>query len=105
MAFPKKFKHLLELELEDAAQPDQAWLTYAVCACTKDACTWQGWIIESVSREGKQLWADTYQKCPECGRDLFRTGATVKFRPSEDQTPKLRPGIDYETVPIEYDDD
>ena len=42
VAFPRKFKHLLEIECEDRRAPPQAWLTYAVCGVTQDACGWQG---------------------------------------------------------------
>ena len=38
MAFPRKFKHLLEIELKDVETPDYVWITYAVCAVEKDAC-------------------------------------------------------------------
>lgn len=103
MSFPKKFKNLIELKREDVELPDEAWLTYAVCACEDDACGWQGWIIESLARGGKQLSADTGQKCPACGRMLFRTEASVRCVPSRDQSKTLVPGRDYDVSPIEYD--
>ena len=34
MAFPAKFRHLLELTADDLDMPDYLWLTYAVCAVT-----------------------------------------------------------------------
>lgn len=109
MAFPKKFKHLLELKKEGVELPDYAWLTYSVCACEKDSCGWGGWTIEAVfkknSTDDQKLSADDDQKCPECGKDLFRTNVSIKFEPSKDQAPKLVSGVDYESVPIEYEED
>ena len=112
MAFPKKFKELIEIDVGDVPTPDYAWLTYAVCACSADACGWGGWMIESVMTETPQgmphdkgsLSAVDKQKCPECGRETFRTGATVRLEPSADQNPRLKAGVDYEVAPIEYED-
>jgi hypothetical protein len=103
MPFPRKFKHLIELERENVELPDEAWLTYAVCVSDEDACGWQGWIIESLARGGNQLNADTGQKCPACDRILFRTEVSVRCIPSSDQSKKLVPERDYEVSPIEYE--
>ncbi len=114
MPFPRKFKPLLDLELPDVDRPDYAWLVYAVCACSKDACGWGGWMIDTVrqiSREhgktrDKPLPAVTLQTCPNCGRDLFRTGAELRFEPSIDQTPLDRiPGVDYQVAPMKFEDE
>ncbi|MFA7062030.1 MAG: hypothetical protein WC156_14580 [Pedobacter sp.] len=107
MAFPKKYQKLLETKLSDIVVPDFAWLTYAVCACEVDSCGWGGWIIETVVNEatGRHLNIDDRQICPQCGKELFRTEASLKFVVSEDQTPSLTPGVDYETIPMEFDDE
>jgi hypothetical protein len=114
MAFPKKFKNLIELEFKDIEKPDFAWLTYSVCACEKDSCGWGGWMIEWVGKKtkvryptstgDKTLSAKTEQICPICGKNLFRTEVSIKFVPANDQELPLKKGIDYDTVPIEYDE-
>jgi hypothetical protein len=115
MAFPRRFKHLIELELDDIESPDYAWLTYAVCACYKDSCGWGGWMIGAVfhkteeehpsSTGDKVLPAMMDQVCPSCGKALFRTGASIRLERSTDQTPPLIEGIDYvASDPIEYED-
>ncbi|MEM0967246.1 MAG: hypothetical protein AAGJ81_13960 [Verrucomicrobiota bacterium] len=107
MGFPKKFKEKLEKEISDVECFEGAWITWAVCGCSEDACGWEGWILEDVfsgvkgNREHHS--ASTNQICPVCGQDLFRTGASVKVKPDSDQTPDLIEGVDYETSPIEYD--
>ncbi len=112
MGFPRKFKELLEIELADVDTPEVAWLTYAVCATEKDSCGWGGWMLEAAlkgrSKNGEfdALSACDEQICPSCGRETFRTGATLKFIPSADQTSHIGiPGVDYEVIPIEYDED
>ena len=110
MGFPIKFKKLLEIELSDVDHPDEAWLTYAVCATEKDSCGWGGWMLENICKNTDEnaasinLPAFCEQVCPCCGRETFRTGATLKFIPSSDQTGQLVPGVDYEELPIEYDE-
>jgi hypothetical protein len=111
MGFPRKFKDLLEIELQDVDRPDEAWLTYAVCAVEKDSCGWGGWMLEAALKDtGKDgafnaLSASDEQVCPRCGRQTFRTGATIKFVQSADQShPSGVPGVDYEVTPIEYKD-
>ena len=111
MGFPRKFKELLEIEPCDVDRPDEAWLTYAVCATEKDSCGWGGWMLEDIRKnaDGKDsslvLPAFCEQVCPRCGKETFRTGATLKFVPSSDQTGRLVAGVDYEELPIEYDED
>jgi hypothetical protein len=51
MPLPRKFKHLIELELKDVETPDYVWLAYAVCAVEKDACGWGGWMIEAAFKK------------------------------------------------------
>jgi hypothetical protein len=48
MGFPRKFKELLEIDLSDVDRPDEAWLTYAVCATEKNSCGWGGWMLEDI---------------------------------------------------------
>ena len=108
MSFPRKFKSLLEVTHEQVEKPSYVWLNYAVCGCGSDSCGWQGWIVESafVSREGDDdllLPSDRHLNCPECRKPLFRTEVTCRFEPSEDQTPSLIPGVDYEEPPMEYE--
>lgn len=114
MAFPRKFKELLESGLSDVEKPDYAWLTYAVCGCSADACGWAGWVIEAAFRRtekhfptgtgDKALQAIGSSACPRCGKELFRTAASIRFEPSEDQTPVHGvPGVDYDVEPMEYE--
>lgn len=117
MGFPAKFRDLLELTLQDVEVPDYAWLTYAVCGMTKDACGWGGWIIEGVFKTTAEHHAtgtgdkalpsgEELQRCPRCGGELFRTSASVRMTPSEDQTPVHgTPGIDYEIADMHYEED
>jgi hypothetical protein len=44
------------------------------------------------------------QICPQCGRETFITAATLRVEPSIDQSTQLREAIDYELVPIEYEE-
>ncbi|OPZ74851.1 MAG: hypothetical protein BWY82_00520 [Verrucomicrobia bacterium ADurb.Bin474] len=107
MSYPLKFKGLLEKEINDVELFEGAWITWAVCACSENACGWEGWILESVYKieenERVQLPAVTNQICPICGKNLFRTGAQVKVIPDENQGSSLKPGIDYEVSPIDYE--
>ena len=101
MAFPRKFKNLLELTYEQVEQPSYVWLTYAVCGCGADSCGWQGWVVESafVRREEDDdllLPSDDHLDCPECRKPLFRTEVSYRFEPSRDQAHPLVPGVDYE---------
>jgi len=112
--FPRKFQHLLEIERGDVPAPDYVWLVYAVCAVTAEGCGWGGWTIEAAFRRSdadhptatgdELLPALDTQICPRCGRETFRTGASLKLVPAEDQRPSLVPGVDYEVAPIEYAD-
>ena len=111
MGFPRKFKNFLEIELKDVERPEEAWLTYAVCALENDSCGWGGWMLEAAlkkpSKDGSfsALSEADEQVCPRCGRQTFRTGATLKFVQSSDQShPSGVPGVDYEVAPIQYDD-
>jgi len=88
MTDSEKFEHLKELTLDDVVMPSEGWVAYAVCAGDEKSCGWQGWILEAISRDGKQLPADTRQICPVCDEATFRTWAKLQFRPSPDQ-PKI----------------
>jgi hypothetical protein len=112
MALPRTFKHLLEIELKDVGVPDYMWITYAVCATERDSCGWTGWMIEAAFKKtgtkhptgtgDKVLPAVMDQVCPRCGRTTFRTAASIRMAPSEDQTAAH---ADAECLPIEYDDE
>ena len=116
MGYPKKFKQLLESTLNDVERPDYVWLTYAVCAMTADACGWDGWTIEGAFKQTDKLYPtatgdkaltsdNENQRCPRCGRQLFRTQATIRLTPSGNQISTTGvPVIDYEVVPMRYDD-
>jgi hypothetical protein len=114
MPFPRKFKHLLELELSGVEIPDYVWLTYAVCACEKNSCGWGGWMIEAAFKEAEEQYPNSTgdkvvpamvdQVCPQCGKTTFRTAASIRMIPSTDQTPTLVEGVDFESDPIEYED-
>ena len=114
MAFPKRFKDVLEPDPHSAPKPDYVWLVWAACGCEETACGWSGWVIEgaftrssirlSTSTGDALVPADDRLACPNCGTALFRTDISLRLEPSTDQ-PRLhgRPGIDYEVSPIEYE--
>jgi hypothetical protein len=52
----------------------------------------------------KALSAMDEKVCPRCGRQTFRTGASLRVVPSEDQRRPLEEGIDYESSPLNYED-
>jgi len=114
MGLPAKFRHLIERTSAEVESPDYVWLAYAVCALTKEACGWEGWMIEAAFRRDGQkhptgtgdrlLSAADEQVCPRCGRGTFITEVTLRVEPSVDQSTRLRAGIDYEVVPIEYEE-
>jgi hypothetical protein len=114
MPFPRKFASLPEIERGDVEAPDYVWLVYAVCAVSPEGCGWGGWMIEvafkitgerhATGTGDKALSAMDEQVCPRCGRQTFRTGASLRVVPSEDQRLPREPGVDYEISPIEYED-
>lgn len=113
MPYPKKFKHLLEPDPASVPRPDYLWLAYAVCATEASACGWDGWIMDGLFRRtserfrtvtGDQLLNSPDQnKCPQCGRPLFRTDISMRFEPSVDQSQPMRAGVDYEIGEMEYE--
>lgn len=107
MAFPEKFRSRLELTKAQLPLPTGSWLSYAVCGCAHDSCGWEGWILESVyqidGKEKLELSIDDRQICPECGKALFRTEASLRFIPSADQKPDLVPGVDYTCSEMQYE--
>ncbi len=113
MGFPRKWKHLIETSLEDLETPDRLFVVYGVCVAEKDSCGWKGWILESVYKKSNSkhsitdydllLESDSEYKCPNCGRDLFRTDTRMIFEKSTDQGPAAMP-VEFECLPIEWDD-
>ena len=103
MAFPLKFKSILETTAKDIELPKTAWVTYSVCAVEQDSCAWAGWILESIKGVNGELIVDTDHTCPNCGKSMFRTAVSIKMEPSSDQTPDLVPGQDYKVTPMEYE--
>lgn len=93
MAFPKKFRSLLESTSENVTVPTYVFLTYAVCGMTPDACGWSGWVLDGVfevdgirhntATGDKLLSSISSQICPNCGRETFRTAATFELDQSE----------------------
>ncbi len=114
MAFPRKFQRLLEIKRHDVSALDYVWLVYAVCAVSENACGWGGWMIEAAFHVGDGTYptstgdalvpAQDQQICPRCGQETFRTGASIRMVPSEDQKSLWEPGVDYEVSPLEYTD-
>jgi hypothetical protein len=105
---PARFRDAIENEPAD--QPDYVWLEHAVCALGETPC---GWIIGAVFKKTVErhatatgdlsLPADDSQRCPRCGSVMFRSGHARRLDLAADQTPPLRPGIDYEVADdIEY---
>ena len=113
MAFPRKFKEILEPDAASVPRPDYLWLTYAACGCDAAACGWTGWITEAVFRRtssrhptstGDELLDSQDDKCPRCGRELFRTEFSIRFEPSADQwSPVGEPRVDSDVGPMEYE--
>ena len=106
MSFPEKFRGLIELSEDRVAVPDLLWLAYAVCAVEEKSCGWQGWILESVEQgnggaHGKQINADTEQRCPVCNRQLYRTGVEKQFVLNPNAGPKL--AYSYDVVPPQFE--
>lgn len=106
MPFPEKFRKLIELREEEIVVPDYVWLSYAVCVVEEESCGWRGWIIESAwklvgeSLKEVDVEADTEQRCPICGRQVYRTGIEKQFRLNPDAGPKI--GYAYDTVPLTF---
>jgi len=104
MAFPERFRALVELRENQVTVPDYIWLSYAVCAVDEDSCGWGGWIIESAWKnvEGKAhaVDADADQRCPCCGKLLFRTEVEKQFRLNPEAGPKI--DYPYETASMKF---
>ncbi len=105
MCFPRKFKKRLELKSTDVVLPNEVWVTYSVCGCDPDACGWEGWILESAAKKSGKKKQQLYvlgDNCPQCGKNLFRTAATLRFTVSKNQVPDLVPGVDYRVARAKY---
>jgi hypothetical protein len=103
MPFPEKFRALIELTEGQVTVPDFVYLSYGVCAAEEDSCGWGGWIIEGATNllRDKEVTveADTEQRCPVCGKQVFRTEVLKRFRVEPEWS---RGEIDYEVVPITF---
>lgn len=108
MAFPRKFKHLLEIDKGEITTPSHVYATYCVCAINDDSCGWGGWTLEAVFSDPKSkagenlLHAQTDQVCPDCGGQTFRTAVSYRFDFSSNQSSPI--SHEYDTVPIKYTD-
>jgi hypothetical protein len=104
MTFPEKFRNLIELREEEVTIPDYVWLAYAVCAVEEDSCGWRGWIMESawkiVDGNPREVEADAEQRCPMCGKLLYRTEVEKCFRLDPNAGPKL--DYSFESVPLSF---
>ena len=109
MAFPLKFKHLLEINKGDITTPSHVQVTYCVCAVSTNSCGWGGWSLEAVFNDPNAtageniLTAQTDQKCPVCGGETFRTLASYRFDLSSNQTSPI--DYEYDVSPMEYTDE
>jgi hypothetical protein len=101
MPFPEKFRELIEIREDQVTVPDVVYLAYGVCAAEEESCGWGGWIVESAKKiQGaiiKEVEADTEQRCPVCGRVVFRT-IVKRFL----LDPDWNPTIAYDVVPIAF---
>jgi hypothetical protein len=82
MPYPKKFRHLIDLDTSAFELPTRAWIEYCVCATETDSCGWQGWTLswaEGVAGRGHRLPADDRQRCPRCHRGLYGVGSELAF--------------------------
>jgi hypothetical protein len=92
MPIPREFKDLIEQAEATAPVPDYVWMSFAVCVLDESACGWSGWIIESAWKENAfksegavsrhrddVLSAADSQKCPDCGKQTFRTAVEKRF--------------------------
>ena len=106
MAFPKKFKPLLDLSYDQVEKPTYVWLVNAVCAVQPDSCEWEGWVLDGVLivKRGNEnpLPSDQFLNCPRCRKALFRTEVYYKFDMCSDQTGGLVEGQDYTSPPMLY---
>ena len=92
MPFPEKFRALIEVREDQVTIP-----ALAILRCLRGrrgACGWGGWIIESawktMGESSKEaVKADTEQRCPVCGKQVFRTEVEKQFRFNPDAGPKM----------------
>ncbi len=107
MPFPEKFRSLILLAEDQVIVPDFLWLAYAVCAVEKDSCGWRGWIIEDAWKTGlsggEKIHAqiESSQKCPDCGRPMYRTGIEKRYALDGSAGPKL--DHPYESLDPEFE--
>jgi hypothetical protein len=96
----------MEVAEPDAIVPDEVWLSYALCTVEESSCGWAGWIIESVwTSQGADklaVSAADNQRCPNCGKLLFRTGLEKKYGLHPSQPLKL--DFSYERLPETFEE-
>jgi hypothetical protein len=108
MAFPRKFKALLEMEADAVRRPQHLWATYVVCAVEPSSCGWGGWELEAAFADDdgafkSLLPSSSQQVCPNCGKPTFRTAASFRYELSANQKPPLTKDLYYESSPMEYE--
>ena len=92
--YPARFRHLLEMDPDEIVKPDAVYVEYAACVLETNACGWHGWTL-SFARVGsleqrRLLPADTEQKCPRCGRGMYRlSGEQYDRSDNPDPAPKV----------------
>jgi hypothetical protein len=102
MPISSDIKSLTNTSFLNVEKPDYVCLTYAVCRIGKESCGWGGWIIEAAFKINKNkrsntvtgdklVLSDSTQRCPVCGKMLFRTDVSGKYDYSLDQPFPLPP--------------
>ena len=86
----KEMTDLQDAIVPNLVAPDYVIITFAVCAVDRNGCGWGGWMLEGamkisaektgILRNGDDsLPSVTLQICPNCRRELFRTGEQYVF--------------------------
>jgi hypothetical protein len=110
LPYPAKFRHLMQTAEFSATVPDVVRLAFALCCAEQDSCGWTGWIIEAAwNGESDAEWAERKfvptadnQRCPDCGKQTFRTGLARHYGLQSVQPVEA---INHDVVPITFDDE
>jgi len=104
MAFPAKFRSLLEPPSDKVVPPHHVVVTYVACAVEPTSCGWTGWQLEGAysGEESKfelLLPSRFEQICPECGKEVFRTEFSFRYelKGREEST------TTFAVLPVEYE--